>query len=354
MNPWSNNAAILLGRKSTGLLLLNDPVLQPKQVRVEIRYTAICGTQLGEWLQNRGPDEFLPHCFGHEAVGKVLEIGSEVQGFSVGEFVVVSWITNTHRVGSEVPKFSGAPSVLGPQLSSLVNCGRCATFLKRAVVSEEHLTGISIKEPLPIHSLLGCALLTARANLEVVRFNCVPKETPIALFGLGGIGLCTALLLMADGYQTIGFDEKFSLESHELARLNMTAGVDPIDPNLRGSLKCALVTAGSVSAISAAQHLLDPKGGVLGISGNLPHGEFASIDVKPLLYGRNIIGVGERFVKPSKVIPEILTVIERFPWAHDLLIHSVEPFENINDIFEDLYKNGGKRRVLSMKHEGDQ
>ena len=68
-NNWSS---VLYAKRDARFIALDDPELVPGQVRIKIYYSALCGTQLGEWEQNRGKDAYLPHCFGHEAVGTVM------------------------------------------------------------------------------------------------------------------------------------------------------------------------------------------------------------------------------------------------------------------------------------------
>src|SRR5689334_15167668 len=61
------------------------------QVWVKILFSGICGAQIGEIDAVKGPDRFLPHCLGHEAVGDVLEIGAGVTHVAVGDRVVLHW-----------------------------------------------------------------------------------------------------------------------------------------------------------------------------------------------------------------------------------------------------------------------
>ena len=53
--------------------------LRDDQVLVKIKYSGICGSQIMEYLGNRGKDNYLPHAFGHEAVGHVVAIGKKVK-----------------------------------------------------------------------------------------------------------------------------------------------------------------------------------------------------------------------------------------------------------------------------------
>ena len=50
----------------------------PGQVFVKIYYSGVCRSQLMEVRGLRGPDPWLPHMLGHEAVGEVVEVGDAV------------------------------------------------------------------------------------------------------------------------------------------------------------------------------------------------------------------------------------------------------------------------------------
>src|SRR5262245_23885676 len=61
------------------------------QVLVRVLYTTICGAQINEIEAVKGPDKFLPHLLGHEASGKVIEIGPGVSTVKPGDIVVLHW-----------------------------------------------------------------------------------------------------------------------------------------------------------------------------------------------------------------------------------------------------------------------
>lgn len=65
------------------------PELGHNDIKIKIRKTAICGTDMhiynwDEWAQNTIP---VPMTVGHEYVGEIVEIGQEVKGFSIGDRV---------------------------------------------------------------------------------------------------------------------------------------------------------------------------------------------------------------------------------------------------------------------------
>jgi threonine 3-dehydrogenase len=71
-------------------MVQNDlPEFGPNDILIKIRKTAICGTDMhiyhwDEWSQNTIP---VPMIVGHEYVGEVVDMGSEVKGFTQGDRV---------------------------------------------------------------------------------------------------------------------------------------------------------------------------------------------------------------------------------------------------------------------------
>ena len=66
-----------------------EPTAGPNDLKIRVRKTAICGTDIhiynwDEWSQKTIP---VPMVVGHEFVGVVAEVGSEVDGFKVGDRV---------------------------------------------------------------------------------------------------------------------------------------------------------------------------------------------------------------------------------------------------------------------------
>ena len=83
--------ALVKSQRAPGIWLENvpEPKVGPNDVLIRIRKTAICGTdmhiyQWDSWAQRTIP---VPMHVGHEYCGEIVEIGSEVQGFAVGDRV---------------------------------------------------------------------------------------------------------------------------------------------------------------------------------------------------------------------------------------------------------------------------
>ena len=74
------NTSVLLNKKKIKLIKSNfKTTLKKNKVLVKILYSGVCRSQLMEIDMKRGKDKFLPHMFGHEAVGIVEKIGSNIK-----------------------------------------------------------------------------------------------------------------------------------------------------------------------------------------------------------------------------------------------------------------------------------
>lgn len=83
--------ALVKSRREEGIWLEDQPVpeIGPNDILIEVRKTAICGTDIhiynwDEWSQRTIP---VPMTVGHEFVGTVSKIGSHVSGITVGDRV---------------------------------------------------------------------------------------------------------------------------------------------------------------------------------------------------------------------------------------------------------------------------
>ena len=133
--PLKTKAAVLITQKKPLEIIEIDlpKNLDIGQVLVELAYSGICGSQLGEIDGAKGPDPWLPHLLGHEGSGKVLAIGPGVKHVKPGDTVVLHWKTS-QGIESATPKYKWG--------NKIVNAGWVTTFNEHAVVSENRVTKI--------------------------------------------------------------------------------------------------------------------------------------------------------------------------------------------------------------------
>ncbi len=182
--PLTFNASIL---EQNNHPLVIDQVefagpLLPGQILVQIHYSGICGKQIEEIKGTMGKDPYLPHMLGHEGSGIVMDIGPAVTKVQIGDHIVLHWLKGS---GMDAP----TPIYHRKKNGERVNAGWITTFNEYAVVPENRITKIPKESDLSIACLLGCAVTT---GLGVIfnDANVRPAES-VAVFGCGGVGLCS-------------------------------------------------------------------------------------------------------------------------------------------------------------------
>jgi len=79
-------AAVFAGPRSIGVAERPDPIVkEPTDAVVRVALACVCGSDL--WYY-RGDSEFAPGPIGHEFVGVVEDVGSEVRDIAAGDFVI--------------------------------------------------------------------------------------------------------------------------------------------------------------------------------------------------------------------------------------------------------------------------
>ena len=182
------NFAAILNEQKKDLLVLNlkYPKVPKNYVLVQMKYAGLCHTQLNEISGILGKDKFVPHCMGHEGVGKIVSIGTNVKNFRKGDSVVVSWVKKKHNKKI-------LPTAYFHD-SKRINTNGCNTLLKYSLVSSDRVYKLSKKNKYLRESiLLGCAIPTAsNAVLNVSKVN---EKSNILIMGMGGLGYATLLVL---------------------------------------------------------------------------------------------------------------------------------------------------------------
>ena len=324
---------------------LEIPRLKSGQVLVEIAYSGLCHTQVLECRGYRGEDKFLPHCLGHEGSGTVLELGPGVSKVAVGQKTILSWMKGP---GADVPSTTYSWN------GRSVNSGAITTFSHHAVISENRLTplpeGVSMKQA----ALLGCAVPTGFGSV----FNAAgpAKGQSLAVFGLGGIGLCALQAARIAGCAPlIAVDIK--ADRLELARkLGAThvinaASEDPITQILKLAPKgidFAIESSGRPQAMAAALYCVRAQGGTAVVIGNARQGEMLTIDPRQLNQGKRLLGTWGGDNKPERDFPRYASLVAAGKVQLEPLLEKSYSLEQANAAVDDLESGRAVRPVLAM------
>jgi Zn-dependent alcohol dehydrogenase len=293
-------AAILLHSKQKLLLTeINIPEnLLDRQVLVQISYSSICGSQIGEIQAIKGPDKHLPHLLGHEGVGTVIGVGPEVSRIKVGERVVMHWMKNDE------------PDATNPKYiynGKSINAGPIATFADYAIVSENRLTCINTDLEDSNLAFIGCAALTAYGVLvNDIKAN---LEDNLLIIGAGGVGASIVMMAQALGFDKISITDQYNEKIRFIEKISNVASLT-INKFNRGFVKYTNIvdTTGNVDIIEKAYENLGEIG-TLCLVGVTPVGKKIRIDPMPLHYGKAIVGSFGGSVYPLKDIHRIMDLI---------------------------------------------
>jgi len=301
-------AAILVNTKQPlEIVNLEIPILNEGQILVEILSTGICGTQMAEIDGLKGEDKWLPHCLGHEAVAKVIDIGPYNSKFQKDDKVIISWIK-----GSGVD--AGGCSYIWKDKT--VNAGAVTTFQRYSVISENRATKINISDEMNnILPMLGCASLTGMGAVNNVLD--AKEGQSIGIFGFGGIGLNA--LLMARSlklYPIIVFDT-----SEKRRALAKEAGADlVVNPSenhqilafkerFPAGIDFMLEATGNVSVLENTLEYIKNLSGKLVVVGNAPANSMVKISPHQFNLGKSILGTWGGNSNPDRDVEKYAAIL---------------------------------------------
>jgi len=221
-------------------------VAPPKkgEVRIKITATGVCHTD--EYTRSGAdPEGLFPVIMGHEGAGIVESIGEGVTSVKVGDHVIPCYTPQCRNC-----KFCKSPKTnlcsvirstqgkgVMPDGTSRFTCKRngetlfhfmgTSTFSEYTVLPEISVAKIDPSAPLDKVCLLGCGITTGYgAALNTMK---VEKDSRVAVFGLGAVGLAAIMGSKAAGAkQIIGVD--INPKKEAIAReFGMTEFVNPKD-----------------------------------------------------------------------------------------------------------------------------
>jgi S-(hydroxymethyl)glutathione dehydrogenase/alcohol dehydrogenase len=300
--PPTTQAAILVELKKP---LVVDEISLPEkleagQVLVELRWSGICGSQIGEIDGAKGEDRFLPHLLGHEGSGVVLETGPGVRHAKPGDKVVLHWRKGL-GIESAVPSYSWRGKKL--------NAGWITTFNRHAVVSENRMTVIPADSDMEVAALFGCAVTT---GFGVAQNNArVRIGESVVVFGAGGVGLnIVQAAALCGAYPVIAVDvhdNRLALARQMGASHAINSAREDAKAKIREIADAAGVDAfidntGQPAIIQMGYELTGPKGRVTLVG--VPHkGNDITIYSLPLHFGKILSGSHGGEAVPEQDIP---------------------------------------------------
>ncbi|WP_424968513.1 zinc-binding dehydrogenase [Dinoroseobacter sp. S375] len=165
----------------------------PGEVEVTLGAVALCHSDIsyaeGAW------GGALPAIYGHEAAGHVSALGPGVNGYSIGDPVLVTLLRScgtcpscsaAHPATCETPPNLPAPLHL-PDGQAVAQGLACGAFAEAVLVTPAQLAPLPADIPLEAACLLACSVTTGVG--AVVQSGQVRVGETVVVIGAGGVGL---------------------------------------------------------------------------------------------------------------------------------------------------------------------
>lgn len=345
----------------------------PKKGEVLVRIIAsgVCHTD-AYTLSGQDSEGVFPVILGHEGAGIVEEVGEGVTSVKKGDHVIPLY---TPECGTCKFCTSGKTNlcvrIRATQGKGLMPDGTtrfskdgkpifhymgCSTFAEYTVVAEISLAKIDPKAPLDKVCLLGCGVTTGIG--AVLNTAKAEKDSTIAVFGIGGIGLSVIQgAKMAQAKKIIAVDINPSKE--KMAReFGATDFVNPKDlkgtvveeiQNLTdGGVDYSFECVGSVKLMRDALECCHRGWGESIIIGVAPSG--AEISTRPfqLVTGRVWKGSAFGGVKGRTELPGYVDRYMKGEIKIDELVTFTMPVEEINKALDYMHEGKSIRSVVTF------
>lgn len=311
--------------------------LRDDQVLVKINYTGICGSQIMEFLGNRGKDSYLPHAFGHEAVGKVVAIGKKVKKVSPKDEVILSWIKGN---GLDYGGFQ-----LTNVKNKKINFGPISTFSSIAIVSENRVF-LKPKKMSKIEAVLyGCATPTG-AGLVINQIKELKTKHKVCLIGVGGVGMA-ALLALIKKKPKIFVIEKNKKKQQFLKKFKIKLIDDKEKKSYKSFFDFCIETSGSTEMIETGFDLIK-KDGKLIFASHPKNSKKIKLNPHDLISGKKIYGSWGGNCKLDRDIEKIFRFFDKkniFSSSGKISLFSLE---NINQAFDQVISGEVNRALIKF------
>jgi len=341
---------------------------KPTDMVVKVMGGGLCHSDLSVINGSRG--RMIPMLLGHEGAGEVIEIGTGIDDVKVGDKVVFQFAPSCGRcemcqsgrpqicyaavkARQEGGLLSGGSRIRGKDGETIAHHTGISCFAEYAVVNRGSVVVIDDPISMVDAAVFGCAVMTG-AGAVLNTSNIQAGET-VAIFGLGGVGLCGIMGAKASGAEVIiGVDLEES-KRKKAEELGATHTFDARDPELaskvadltRGGVDVAVELAGAIKAMEGAYSVLR-RGGRLVTAGLSPAGSHFSFDHADLVSNEKaVVGSYMGSSVPVRDIPRFLRMYHAGALPVDKLIDGYLGFDEMNEGFDKLAQGKALRQILA-------
>lgn len=308
------------------------------EVRIKVAYCGICGSDVHIYHGNMDARVSIPETIGHEMSGTIDAIGEGVDGFEIGDKVVVRPLDNRLEDASDKGyshiakrlKFIGIDSE-----GALQNYWNIMAFTVHKLTPDTDLKLAALIEPLAV------------ACHDVRRSGLKEGEVAVVLGG-GPIGSLVAMVARTTGAKVIISE----MNPTRIAMLQ-EMGFDVVNPAEKNLLEYVTEVSGGsladvVFEVAGVQATLNTMTEIAGLRARIVvvaiHAQPRPIDLK-MLFWRELTILGAR-VYEYEDYETAIALVAKNELPLEPLITNVMPLDHIQDLFEEIVNNPSGMKFL--------
>lgn len=321
-------------------LVVGDAVIvEPKagEVRIDVAYTGICGTDLHILHGAMDHRVTLPAVIGHEMSGRIADIGPGVSGWAIGDPVTVMPL----RWCGTCPACDRGFAHICQRLN-FMGIDSTGSMQSSWVVPASNLVRLPADLPLRTAALVEPAAVAVH---DVRRGGVQPGEK-VAVIGGGPVGLLVALVASAAGADVT------VLEPDDRRRsVAASLGIKVLDPTgdvvaateewTNGAgVEVAFEVSGAAAGVTTAVQLLAVRGRLVLVG---IHSAPREVDLFRIFW-RELTLIGARVYEPGD-FDTAVQLLSTGQIPAEALISHVTPLDNAAEAFA-ILERGGAMKVL--------
>jgi S-(hydroxymethyl)glutathione dehydrogenase/alcohol dehydrogenase len=344
--------------------------LGPTDVRVAIEASGVCRTDLSViqgLAGDAGPDQAQPLVLGHEAAGRVVDVGDAVRHCAIGDRVIASFVpacgacwhcvrdesNHCETFGTSVQSMQ---LVDGTPVAALAGLGTFADFM---TVTHDALVPVRTDLPSDQLALIGCSVATG-VGAALWTAEVRPGST-VAVFGCGGVGSFVIQGARIAGASRIIAVDPFSDRRDALQALGATDFVNPTDADPVEQIQAltdgrgvdyAFEVVGSSETIMQAYNATRARGTTV-VVGMPPFDASITLPAFPLfLSEKRLIGSYYGSVSIRRGFPMLVELAESGRLDIGAAVSRRIALEDINDAFRAMESGAVLRSVIVNNGHG--
>ncbi|GGL13960.1 alcohol dehydrogenase catalytic domain-containing protein [Nocardia jinanensis] len=334
------------------------------EVLVRIEAAGVCHSDLSVVDGNRPRP--IPMLLGHEAAGRIEQLGEGVSDLTVGQRVVMAFLPRCAdcaecRTEGKLPCAPGsAANNAGTLLGGDIRLHRgggdikhhlgVSGFATHAVVDRHSVVPVGDDVPPEIAAVLGCAVLTGGG--AVVNAGRPGPGQTVMVVGLGGVGMAALITAVSLGEgEVIGVDSNPD-KLTQAAELGASATFTPQEvAELNIKAPIVIEAAGHPRAFETAVDATAPGGTTVTVGLPAPDAR-SSISPLGLVAGaRTIIGSYLGSAVPARDIPLFVQLWREGKLPVEKLISSRIALSDINAAMDQLADGNAIRQVIVFEEK---